>query len=452
MPQPSEAMATTLVQRAIDRGATDAECTIAEGEEFSVNVRMREVENLKEAGSRGAGLRVLVGKRSGSAYTSDLSEAGLEKLVASAIELAKVTTEDPFAGLPEPEELGLTDGDLGLHCGDVAALEASRKIDLAMKAEAAALDLDPRISNSEGASFDTRLGTRTFANSRGFCGSYRVSSCSISAVPVARDGKSMERDYWMSAARSFSRLESPEHVGRTAGERALRRLNARKVATQRVPVVFEPRAARSLLGHIFEAVNGETVYRNASFLAGKVGEDVAAPALNLIDDATMPGLFGTAPFDDEGVPSRRTVLIEKGRLNSYLLNTYTARKLGLRTTGSASRGLSGNGSVGHGNLFVPAGEKTPQQILADVPSGLYVTELMGFGVNIVTGDYSRGAAGLWIENGELAYPVSEVTISGNLREMLRNIAAVGNDLEFRGSVASTTLLISQMTVSGQKRT
>lgn len=447
-----EELAANLVERALSKGATDAESTVAEGEEFSVNVRMREVENIKEAGSRGAGLRVLVGKRSGSAYTSDLSEAGLERLVASAIELAEVTTEDPFAGLPEPDELGAIDGDLGMYCADVESLDASRKIDLAMAAEAAALDLDPRISNSEGGSFDTRTGSRAFANSRGFRGSYRASSCSISAVPVARDGKLMERDYWMSAARSISKLESPEDVGRKAGERALRRLNARKVSTQRVPVVFEPRVARSLLGHIFEAVNGETVYRNASFLAGKVGEDIASSSLTVIDDATMPGLFGTAPFDDEGVPSRRTVLIEKGKLNNYLLNTYTARKLGLRTTGSASRGLSGNGSVGHGNLFVPAGEKTPEQIIAEIPNGLYVTELMGFGVNIVTGDYSRGAAGLWIDNGELAYPVSEVTIAGNLSEMLRDIAVVANDLEFRGSVASPTLMISQMTVSGQKQT
>jgi len=447
-----ETVAERLVKQALEKGATDAESTVAEGDEFSVNVRMREVENLKEAGSRGAGLRVLVGKRSGSAYTSDLSETGLENLVASALDLAEVTNEDPFAGLPEPDELGSIDGDLDLHSDDIQALEASRKIELALKTEEAAFQVDPRISNSEGASFDSHLARRAFANSRGFRGSYRSSSCSMSAVPVARDGESMERDYWMSAARRFARLESPEEVGRQAAKRALRRLHARKVSTQRVPVVFEPRVARSLLGHIFEAVNGETVYRNASFLAGKLGESIASSALTVVDDATMPGLFGTAPFDDEGVPSRRTIVIESGNLSSYLLNTYTARKLGLRTTGSASRGLSGSSSVGHGNLFVSPGEKTPEKILSGVASGLYVTELMGFGVNIVTGDYSRGAAGLWIENGELAYPVSEVTIAGNLCEMFRDVEAVGNDLEFRGSVASPTLLISQMIVSGQKQT
>jgi len=447
-----EEVAARLVRRALDGGATDAECTVAEGDEFSVNVRMREVENLKEAGSRGAGLRVLVGKCSGSSYTSDVSEAGLDRLVSSALELAAVTTEDPHAGLPEPDELGSIDGELQLYSDDVEAVEASRKIDLALQAEEAAFQVDPRISNSEGASFDSRLGRRAFANSRGFTGSYRASSCSMSVVPVARDGDSMERDYWMTAARSLARLESPEKVGREAGARALRRLHARKVETQRVPVVFEPRAARSLLGHIFEAVNGETVYRNASFLAGKLGESIAAATLTVIDDATMPGLFGTSPFDDEGAPTRRTVVVENGRLNSYLLNTYTARKLGLRTTGSASRGLTGSASVGHGNLFVAPGEKTPEQILSGIRSGLFVTELMGFGVNTVTGDYSRGAAGLWIENGELAYPVSEVTIAGNLLDMLKDVEAVGNDLEFRSSVASPTLLISRMTVSGQKQT
>src|SRR5579885_2839542 len=417
-------LAQDVVRRALRSGATDAECTIAEGEEFSANVRMREVENLKEAGSRGAGLRILRGRHTGSSYTSDLSPEGIERLVKSAIELADITTADPHAGLTERGEFGPYRGD-------------------------AALGADPRISNSEGASFDTHLGRHIFANSRGFSGEYRSSYCSLSTVPVARQGESMERDYWFSLARGLAGLEPPEQIGRIAAARALRRLGAVKVETQKVPVVFEPRTARSLLDHIFEAVHGVAVYRQESFLAGRLGQKVASENLTVIDDGTIPGRFGTSPFDDEGVPTRRTVVIERGVLKSYLLNTYTARKLGLKTTGNASRGLAGNAGIGHGNFYAEQGVEPPEGILAGIRNGFYVTELMGFGVNIVTGDYSRGAAGMWIRDGELAFPVSEVTIAGNLREMFQGLAAVGSDLEFRGSSAAPTLLIAEMTVGGR---
>jgi PmbA protein len=259
----------------------------------------------------------------------------------------------------------------------------------------------------------------------------------------------MERDYWQSAARALAGLESPEFVGRTAAARALRRLGAVKVETRRVPVVFEPRVARSLLSHLFDAVHGMAVYREESFLAGKLGQRVAAEGLTVVDDTTLPGLLGTSPFDDEGVPSRRTVVIERGVLKSYLLNTYAARKLGLRTTGNASRGVTGNAGIGHGNFFVERGVTSPERLIADVSDGFYVTELLGFGVNIVTGDYSRGAAGLWIRGGELAFPVSEVTIAGNLKEMLMGLDGVGADLEFRGLTAAPTLRFQEMTVGGK---
>lgn len=449
MAEALEDLASRIVRMALDKGAGDAESTVAESDEFSVNIRMREIENVKEAGSRAAGLRVVIGRRSGSAYTSDLSAGGLERMVASAIDLASITTEDPHAGLPEPGELGAIDGDLNLYSEDVARLETPFKIQQAKEAEEAALAFDARISNSEGSSFDSNLARRAFANSRGFQGAYQTSSCSMSVVPVAREGDSMERDYWFTLARSAAGLEKPADIGRLAAERALRRLHAKKMETQKVPVVFEPRVARTLLGHIFEAINGDAVYRKASFLAGKLGEKIASETLTLVDDGTIPGLFGTAPFDDEGVPSRRTVVIDKGKLNSYLLNTYTARKLGLKTTGSASRGITGNAGVGHANFYLEKGDRSPDEIVRSVSKGLYVTELMGFGVNVVTGDYSRGAAGLWIENGELTHPVSEVTIAGNLLEILKNVEAVADDLEFRGSTASPTLLVSEMTISGQ---
>jgi len=442
-------LAQGVVKRALAAGATDAECTIAEGDEFSANVRMREVESLKEAGARGAGLRILIGRKTGSSYTSDLSPDGIELLIDSAIELAAVTTEDPHAGLPEADELGSITGDLRLYSPDVEKLETPVRIEMARRAEAAALEADPRIFNSEGASFDSHVGRHIFANSRGFAGEYRTSHCSVSVAPVARDGESMERDYWYTLARGFDGLEPPEQVGRTAAQRALRRLNPVKVETQRVPVVFEPGAARTLLENLFDAVHGMSIYRHESFLAGKLGEKVASESVTVVDDGTIPGLFGAQPFDDEGVPSRRTVVIERGVLKNYLLNTYAARKLGMKTTGNASRGLTGNAGIGHGNFFVEAGVQSPERILAEVSNGFYVTELMGFGVNIVTGDYSRGAAGLWIRGGELAFAVSEVTIAGNLKDMLPALEAVGTDLEFRGSMASPTLKIGEMTVGGK---
>jgi len=442
-------LAEDVIRRALAEGATDAECTISEGDEFTANVRMREIEQVKEAGSRAAGLRILIGKKTGASYTSDLCADGIGQMVKSALELADITTEDPHAGLPEPEEFGSLDGDLALYCADVEGLETEVKIDQAQRAEAAALAADPRISNSEGASFDTHVGRHIFANSRGFAGEYRSSYCSLSAVPVARDGDSMERDYWYTMARGFAGLESPEDVGRIAAGRALRRLNAVKVETQKAPIVFEPRTARTLLDSIFQAVHGMSIYRHESFLAGKLGEKVASDELTIVDDGTIPGLFGTSPFDDEGVASRRTVVIDRGVLRSYLLNAYAARKLGMKTTGNASRGLTGNAGIGHGNFYIEQGVQTAEQIIASIPNGFYVTELLGFGVNIVTGDYSRGAAGLWIRNGELAFAVSEVTIAGNLKDMLLGLEVIGSDLEFQGSVAAPTLKIGEMTIGGK---
>jgi PmbA protein len=442
-------LAADIVRKALAAGASDAECTISAGDEFSANVRLRELETLKEAGSRGAGLRILKGRHTGSAYTSDLTPDGIGHMVQSAIELAEVTTEDPFAGLPEAAELGTIPGDLGMYCADVEGLATELKIDMARRAEDASLTVDPRITNSDGASFDTHLGERAFANSRGFAGSYRSSYCSLSTVPVAREGTSMERDFWYTTARGFAGLEKPEDVGRIAAQRTLRRLGARKMETQKVPVVFDPRTARSLLDNIFDAVQGGAIYRNESFLAGKLGQRVASANLTIIDDGTLPGLFGTSPFDDEGVPTRRTVVIENGILRSYLLNTYSARKLGLRTTGNASRGLAGNAGVGNGNLYIEKGATPPEKIIAGIRNGFYVTELIGFGVNIVTGDYSRGAVGLWIRDGELAFPVSEVTIAGTLPQMLENLEFIGSDLEFRGSMAAPTLAVAEMTLGGR---
>lgn len=443
-------LAVDVVARAIKAGATDAEVVVREGDEFSTQVRLGQVETLKESGSRGIGLRVFVGQRAASTSSSDLTQEAIERLVMGALALAKVTSEDPFAGLPENTAYGSLQGDLKLYHQDVYSLPTDERIEYARRCEKAAMDFDSRICNSDGGSFDAATGHKILANSRGFVGEYRTSYCGISASPIATDEKGeMQRDFWYSSARTMEKLESPEAIGREAARRTLRRLNARRVPTQKVPVVFSPEMARGLVGNIFEAANGDSIYRGASFFAGLLGEIVADSAVTVIDDGTLVGGFGTSPFDGEGLASRRTVVVEKGVLKNYLLNTYTGRKLGMPSTGNASRGLAGNPGIGAGNLFLEPGAKTPAEIIAEIKSGFYVTELMGFGVNMVTGDYSRGAAGLWIENGELAYPVQEITIAGNLKEMFRNITAIGNDLIFRGSVASPTLRIDGMTIAGE---
>jgi PmbA protein len=360
-----------------------------------------------------------------------------------------VTSEDPTAGLPDQRELGAIEGDLDLYYEDVYSLSTEDRIDYARRAERAALDADPRIRNSEGGSFDAATGHKVLANSLGFAGEYRRSYCSVSAVPVAENDGAMQRDFWYSVAHTLKKLDAPEQVGCIAAERTLRRLGARKVKTTKVPIVLDPQVSRSLLDHIFEAVNGDSVYRGASFLAGKLGEKIAGDNVNVIDDGTMLGGFGSSPFDGEGVPTRRTVVIERGELKSYLLNSYTARKLGLKTTGNASRGLTGNPGIGAGNLYLEPGTRTPKEIIGEIKDGLYITEFLGFGVNLVTGDFSRGASGLWISGGELAYPVEEITGAGNLKEILFNLTAIGNDLEFQGSVAAPTVRIDGMTVAGE---
>jgi PmbA protein len=449
-----ESLAADVVARAVKAGASDAEAVVREGDEFSVNVRMGEVETLKESGSRGLGLRVFHGKRSATASTSDLTADGIRQLIEGAMALVKVTEEDPFTGLPEAAEFGSLTEDLHLYYDDVYSLDGKQRIEWARRAEAAALGADPRITNSDGGSFDAATGRMVLANSRGFVGGYRTSYAGVSAAPLAMDTNGqMQRDGWWSSARSFAHLESPEAVGQEAARRTLRRLGARRVATQRVPIVFAPEVARSLIGSIFEAASGDAIWRSASFLAGKLGESIGAANINIVDDHTMllgtgAGGYGTSPFDGEGLRSQRTVVVENGELRNYLLNTYTARKLGMKSTHNASRGLAGTPGVGCGNLYLEPGAQTPEEIIAEIPAGFFVTSLMGFGTNIVTGDYSRGATGLWIENGQLTHAVEEVTVAGNLGEMLKNVAAIGNDLVFRGAIASPTLRIDGMTVAG----
>lgn len=440
-------LAAELLDRAMRQGASGADVVVADGENFSVQMRLDAIDRLTRAREKRAGIRIFFGHRSASASTSDFSRDALQRLVDETCALAKAVIEDPMAGLPEADQLAKTIPDLDTY--DETKLAPDQQIDLARRTERAALGLDPRITNSEGADFNSSAGRIVLGNTLGFMGEYRSSSFSTSVSPIATDAQGgMQRDSWYAVQRKFAKLESPESVGREAARRTLRRLGARKIPTCRVPVVFDPDIAASLLSNLSSAVSGYSLYKGASFLVGKLGQRIASDHVTVIDDGLMPGGLGSRPFDGEGLPTRTTTVVERGVLKSYLLDTYSGRKLGLPSTGNASRSVGDSPSVGATNLYLKPEAATPDAIIRSVKRGLYVTELIGFGINMVTGDYSRGAAGLWIENGALTYPVEEVTIAGNLKDMLMHIEMVGNDLVFRGRVASPTLRIAEMTIAG----
>ena len=441
-------LAHEVLEEARKRGASQGDVVMAESESFFVAVRLGEVEKISQAQEKRIGLRLFFGASSATASTSDISKESIARLVDDTCALARLTAQDPSSGLPLPEELARNIPDLELFDDRARALSVEEKTRLAVEAERAALDFDPRIANSEGAEFSTQIGRVIYANSHRFSGEYQGSTYSLSVAPVARTNGSMQRDYWYSTQRKFSRLEAPQAVGRRAAERALRRLGARKVSTREVPVVFDPEISATLLRHLSAALSGYSLYKGASFLVGKLGERIASELVSVVDDGTIPGALGSKPFDGEGLPVNKRTVVERGVLKSYLLDTYSGRKLGLPSTGNASRSVGEPPGVSPTNFFLTPGSHSPEQIVASVDEGLYVTELIGFGVNLVTGDYSRGAVGLWIEKGKLAYPVEEITIAGNLKEMLCNIEMVGNDLELRGRIAAPTVKISRMTVAG----
>ena len=439
---------------ALRAGAAAADAVAVEADSLETRVRGEEIDFVKQARERKLGVRALVrgarGTRSAITSTSDLGDAAVRAIAAEAVALARATAEDPAAGLPDD---GFADPsaapDLALADPADRGVSAEALIDAARRAESAARAVDPRIENSEGSSAASTFAQIAYASSAGFAGGYRAASHSIFAEPIARANGHMQRDYWMSAARSLSALESPEAVGRRAAERALRRLGGRSVATCEVPVIFDPLTAASLWGQVAALVSGYAVYRGTSFLAGKLGEIIASDRVTLTDDACRPAGLGSRPFDGEGLPSRRTAVIERGRLASYLLDTYSARKVGGKSTGSASRSASGPPGVGTTNLGLTPGDASLADIIADTPRGLLVTELIGMGFNPTTGDYSRGAAGLWIEGGEIAHPVEEITIASNFADMLRGIDAVGSDLLWLSRIGSPSLRIARMTVAGQ---
>ncbi|MGH7293645.1 MAG: TldD/PmbA family protein, partial [Polyangiaceae bacterium] len=438
-----------IVRMARERGGAGlvAECVLRSGAELSAKVRKGEPELVEEAGTRSAGMRVIQQKRVASTSTSDLTEAGLERFVADAIELVELSQEDAFAGPADPALLcdPSKAPDLELYDPAGGSVDAAQAIALAREGEAAALAFDPRITNSEGATFGRTAGGAAIVLSSGFRASYKGSYQSLNVVPVAADeGGKNRRGYHWTARRFLADLDPAAEVGREAARRTLRKLGAKTVSTCEVPVVFDPDAARAILGMLAGCVMGSAIWRKSSYLDGREGTRVASDLVTVVDDPLLPRAPGSRPFDGEGLASRRNVVVEKGVLRTYLCDSYSARKLGRQSTGSASRGGGAGVGPSTSNFVLQPGSDSNAAIVKGTARGLYVTEMMGFGFNAVTGDFSRGAGGFWIENGELAYPVSEVTISLNVDELYKRIDAVGSDLDLRTATAAPTIRVSRM--------
>jgi PmbA protein len=421
-------------------GATQAEADVSLQKGLTTTVRLGEVETVEYQRDRGMGVTVYFGKRKGSASTADLSPRAVSETVEKACDIARYTAEDACAGLADPEELARDIPDLDLdHPWDISPEQA---VECARNCEAAGREVDSRITNSEGATVASHRGVRVYGNSHGFLAGYPSTSHSVSCVLLAQAGEDMQRDYWYSSTRDARELEAAEGIGRKAGARAVARLGARKIATQKARVLYAPEVARGLIGHFLGAVRGSSQYRKSSFLLGAAGQAVFPSFLELTERPHIPRGLGSSPFDGEGVATRDRDLVRDGVLQGYVLGSYSARKLGLKTTGNAGGTHNLLVGSGRGGMGVDA-------LMRELGTGLLVTELMGQGVNGVTGDYSRGASGYWIENGAVTYPVHEITIAGNLKDMYRNIAALGDDIDLRGGVRVGSILISEMTIAGE---
>jgi len=446
-------LAVELAKRA---GADDAEVIVRDASELTAKIRLGEPELVQEAGSRALGLRVLRGGRRAVTYTSDLRREALEALCAESVTLADFAEVDELALPPDPAQLASRVPELELYDPEVAEVDAAWALRQAIACEAAARKHDRRVSNSEGATWSRVVGASAFATSGGFVGGYRGSYASLVAEPLADDatdpGNPKKRNgYWWTASRYLRELAAAEAVGIEAARRTVATLGSRKVATQDCAIVFDPEVARSIVGMVFSVANGSAFWRKSSYLVGKEGEVVASPLVTIVDDPLLPRAPGSRPFDGDGLPTRKNPVIERGVLCPVLCDVYCARKLGRASTGSAARSVGGNPGPTTSNLIMQAGSMSRQELLRSTQRGLYVTNLMGFGFNPVTGDFSRGAQGFWIENGELTFPVSEVTIAANFEEILKRIDAVADDLELRSATAAPTFRVSHMTLAGTSK-
>jgi PmbA protein len=442
-------LAEDAVQRAMRAGAGEAEVCVESARSFSVKVQNGTIDSLKQSGTRGLGLRVLVGGAEGFVSTTDVSPATIDDLARRAVSLARFSTPDENLAVPSPDEAGDPAGDLALYDPAVLALSAEAKIALALELERIAVGHDPRIQRSDSAGVSTREGQFVIANSRGLLRGYAGTSMSAYAVALAgdRDGRQQSGGYGVSK-RWLADFPTAEAIAREAARRAVARIGARTVPTAKVPVVLHPDIAASWIAEIFDAFSGENVIKRSSWLSEKLGETIASPLVTLVDDGLMPRGSGSSPCDGEGVASRRNLLIDRGKCATFVYDVYNARRAKARPTGNGARGYSSTPGIGYNNLYIERGALSPEEILKKAGRGFYMDDQGSYGFNDVTGDYSFQAQGQWIENGEKAFPVEGVTVASNSLEMLKNVVAVGNDLDFDGSVASPTLLIAEMTLSG----
>jgi PmbA protein len=447
-PQVCQQLAEQMLAIARKAGADGAEVLVRDGTELEVKVRLGEPELIKEAGSRALGLRVIKDERAAVTYTSDLTPAGMERLARDSVELAALAEPDPIAALPAPEEMARGVPELDLWDDEVLSVDVAQGIRRARAGEAAALAFDKRVTNSDGAVFGRTVGASAFATSAGFAGSVRGTHVSFAVEPLCddADGKKRNGSFW-TASRFAAGLADAEAVGVEAARRTVAKLGARKIPTGAAPVIFSSDAARGLLGHFAGVMSGGAVWRRSTYLAGREGTAVASPLVEIVDDPLMRRGPGSRPFDGEGLASRTNVLVSGGLLRTFLCDVYAARKLGRRSTGSAARAIGGSPHVGVSNLVFRPG-KAPAADLEKIDRGLYVTDLMGFGFNGVTGDYSQGAGGFWIEKGERAFPVTEITVSANFDELWKGIDAVGDDLDTRTSVQCPTFRVASMMIAG----
>jgi len=443
------ALAEEIVERAVLLGADEADVFIEAGDDFYVHVRSGEVESIRQASPRGLGLRLFAENRLGFFTSAELDRSRIDQLVTRTLALARASASDPSNGLAEEAQAGRGFLDLELFDPEVAGRSIDQEVDCALGMEKAALAFDSRITQVSTAGVGDYSGDVYYASSRGTSGAYRAAQTWLYCMPVAESGGRREMGFWSDHRRFLSELDRPEEVGIEAARRAVRMLGARKIASCEVPVIMEPEMAKEFIAGILGAVDGDMVYKKASFLAGRIGERLASPLVTLVDDATIGSSVGSRPFDGDGLPARRNVIMDKGVLKTYLYDACTARRAGARSTASASRRSGGLPSIGPSNFYLAKGTSSPGDIMKETSQGLLITGMMGRGVNIANGDYSRGAAGLWIEGGEPAYPVEEITVAGNMLDMMKRIDRVGDDLDFRGNIGAPTIRFSSLAVGGK---
>lgn len=438
-----------IIKKALKEGADQVDVVAVKSTTNEVDVRLGEIEKLGSASPKGLGIRVIKKHKNAITSTSDFRQKSIDDLVSQTVQMAGVTSADEYSGLPEKSMQGIADAKLNVFDEKISKISTDKKIELAKEMEKIGMDFDKRITNSDGSSWSDSRSTYVLADSNGFYGEQTTSRCGLSLSLMAEENDVKQTDYWYSSKRYFDQLDDIEKIAKTAAKRTIRKLGSIKPETQNVPVIFDPLVGRDFIEIISNVILGNAIYRKQSFLLDFLNEMVGVEGLTIVDDGLMEDGLGSRLFDDEGLPSRKNVVIDKGVLKTWLMDTYSGKKLGMKSTGNASRGIGGSPTPSTSNFYMTKGKYSPEEIIKSVKNGLYITSVHWTGVNNITGDYSRGAEGIWIKDGKLDHPVQEFTVASNMKDMMNNIEMIGNDLEFRGSTNAPTFKIKEMTISGK---